>query len=155
MEHITSSISFNLWYILFDYAKELYDNLENVASYWKSEGQYGEKDGMKWNVCLSCTKRSRFCIFNTVHFIITYTSFEDITNNFLFDQTIEKYIKFLNRSTNAFEYINVNLLYINNRHVSATSVAVFRAARERIRPLATLKMATWVVETCWWILYCL
>jgi len=56
------------------------------------------------------------------------------------------------RPANACEYMNVSLLYSNHRHNSATNVDVFRAARERIRQVAMLKMVTWVVETCrWWL----
>ena len=155
MEYITSGIPFKWWYILFDYANELYDNFDVVASYRKSEGQYGETDGIKWHACLSCMKWLRFYIFKRMHFIITYISLEGITNNFLFEQTIEKRVTILKRTTNSFQNINVILFYCNHRHVSATYVAVFRAARERIRPLATPKVVTWVVETCRWCLYCL
>jgi hypothetical protein len=41
--------------------------------------------------------------------------------------------KIIKRPTNAFEYMNVNLLYSNHRHVSATHVAIFRVARTRIQ----------------------
>jgi len=121
-----------------------------VASYRKSERQYGEKDGIKWNVCLCRMKRFRFYLFNKMHFIITYISLEDIKNNILIEQTIEKYIIFLKRATNSFEYMNVRLLYSNHRHVSTTSVSVFKAERQRIRPLATLKKVTGGEQTCRW-----
>ena len=66
---------------------------------------------------------------------------------------LKKYINCLKRATNSFQYINVSLLYTNHRHVSAAYVDVFSAARERIRSVATLNLATWVTETCRWWLY--
>ena len=60
MEHITSGFSFSSWDNLCDYAKELCEILVGAASYRKSEQQYGERDGIKWNACLFCMKRSIF-----------------------------------------------------------------------------------------------
>jgi len=148
--HYKRHILFKWWDFLCDYVKELCEMWLGPTSYRKSNGQYGESDGIKWNACISCMKWSMFCIFNMKHFFITYISLQDVTNNFVFEDIREKYIKFLKTPTNAVEYFNVSLLNSNNRHVLATYVVVFRAARERIRPLTTLKMATWVAETCRW-----
>jgi len=60
MEHITSGVSIKWWDILCDYAKELCEVLVGAASYRKSKQQYGERDGIKWNACLFCMKRSIF-----------------------------------------------------------------------------------------------
>ena len=61
MEHITSGISFSIDEIfLCDYVNELCEILVGPLSYRKSKGQYGEKDGIEWNACLPCIKRSMF-----------------------------------------------------------------------------------------------
>jgi hypothetical protein len=57
MEHITSGISFSSDEIfLCDYVKELCEMWLGPTSYRKSNGQYGENDGIKWNACISCMK---------------------------------------------------------------------------------------------------
>ena len=68
---------------------------------------------------------------------------------------------FKNIKKNALGCMNVVLLHVNRRHVSATHVAILRVLRPRIQrthhfiyiPLfATLKMANWMAETCQWLL---
>jgi len=45
-----------------------------------------------------------------------------------------RYVKFIKRSTDALECVNVSLLRSSHRHVSATHAAIVMVARTRIQP---------------------